>query len=104
MLDTRQRNLEPTPDPSRAEALEALAAAVLGLPDRAALPAKLAIPPAQWAALLAALDDEAAGGDGHAAVLAPLHRAFYNLGAEDRYLATMAGVRFPLEAAGVRWV
>ena len=100
MLDTRQRNL----DAGRAPALEALAAAVLGVPDRAALPAKLAIAPARWAALLAALDEDLAPGEGHAPVLQALHRAFYNLGAEDRYLAVMAGLRFAPEAAGVRWV
>jgi hypothetical protein len=87
----------------RAASLEALATAVLGVPDRSGVAAKLAIPAARWADLLGALDDEQPGGDGHAPVLEALHRAFYNLGAEDRYLAAMAGVRFPLEAAGVRW-
>ncbi len=103
MLDTRQLNLET----SRASALEALAAAVLGVADRTAVPAKLAIPPARWAALLAALDDDPPAGapaEGFAPVLTTLHRAFYNLSAEDRYFQAMAGARFPLEAAGVRWV
>lgn len=100
MLDTRHRNL----DAGRAGALQALAAAVLGVPDRAAVPAKLAIAPASWSALLAALDEEAVAGEEIAPALEALHRAFYNLGAEDRYLEAMAGARFAPEAAGVRWV
>lgn len=103
MHDTRQRNLEA----SRAGTLAALAAAVLGVADRGAVPAKLAIPPESWSALLASLDDAphaAAPPEGYAGVLTTLHRAFYNSGAEDRYLQAMAGLHLPVEAAGVRWV
>lgn len=103
MLDTRLLDLEA----GRAGALQALAAAALGVADRTALPAKLAIEAAGWAHLLAALDDEpapAADPAAYAPALEALHRAFYNLGAEDRYLAALAGARFPAEAAGVRWV
>jgi hypothetical protein len=70
--------------------------------DRQALPAKLAVPVESWRALLAAIDTFGEG-EAHPSVLVALHRAFYNLGAEERYLEVMDGVRFPAAAAGVRW-
>lgn len=94
--------LQALPDPSRAAALTSLASTLLGVADPQALPAKLAVSADHWAALLAAVEAFGAG-EARPAALEALHRACYNVGAEDRYLDAMAGVRFPASAAGVRW-
>lgn len=90
----------PTP-PGRAASLEALLAHALGV--RAAdLARKLDLDAMRWQAFLAALDAPAAC-DGLAECLARVHAALRTAGAAERYAGVMAGLRFPLAAAGVAW-
>lgn len=81
--------------------LTRLALEAFQLDHPADLPRKLQVQPAAWSALCGYLD----GGETAPAprTLKTVYGAFRAAGFGDRYLALLAGVRFPLASAGVIW-
>ncbi|HEY9721069.1 MAG TPA: hypothetical protein V6D47_03600 [Oscillatoriaceae cyanobacterium] len=86
---------------NRASSLTALLAHALGVSATDLAP-KLDVAPTRWQAFLDALDMPALP-DGLADCLMRVHGVLRAVGAGQRYEAVMAGLRFPIEAAGVRW-
>lgn len=86
-----------------AERLTRLALEAFQLHHPEELPRKLHLRPAAWFGLLAYLADGEPQGAPAAETLRTVYQALRAVGAGDRYLAVMAGIRFPLAEAGPHW-
>lgn len=86
-----------------AERLNRLALEAFQLNHPEEVPRKLRLTPAAWTGLLAYLADGEPRPAPAAETLRTVYQALRAAGAGERYLAVMAGVRFPLTEAGSCW-
>lgn len=91
------------PPHSPSARLDALVREVLRLAPADRVPAKLALPPEAWHALLSHMADEGPLQIELAPVLARVYAAMRAAGAGPAYWEAMSGVCFPLSQAGVAW-